>query len=70
MARALRGESYQVVTAASGSEAIELLKQGPFDLVLTDLKMPDRVIIKSCGLPKRARWCILKAAKLQNGKKP
>jgi transposase len=34
------------------------------------LSMARRVIIKSCGLPKRARWCILKAAKLQNGKKP
>jgi len=38
--RALGDESYQVVTAASGSEAIDLLKQGFFDLVLTDLKMP------------------------------
>jgi PAS domain S-box-containing protein len=37
----LRGERYQVVTAASGSEAIDLLKQGPFDLVLADLKMPE-----------------------------
>jgi len=40
MARALGGESYEVVTAASGSEAIDLLKQDSFDLVLTDLKMP------------------------------
>ena len=41
MVRALGGESYQVVTAASGSEAIDLLKHGSFDLVLTDLKMPE-----------------------------
>jgi signal transduction histidine kinase/DNA-binding response OmpR family regulator len=41
MARALGGESYQVVTAASGSGAIDLLKQDSFDLVLTDLKMPE-----------------------------
>jgi len=41
MAKVLEGESYQVVTAASGSEAIELLKQGSFDLVLADLKMPE-----------------------------
>ena len=41
MARALEGESYQVATAASGSEAIDLLKQSSFDLVLTDLKMPE-----------------------------
>jgi len=41
MVEVLEGESYQVVTAASGSEALDLLEQGPFDLVLTDLKMPD-----------------------------
>jgi len=40
IARALGGESYQVVTATSGSEALDLLKQDSFDLVLTDLKMP------------------------------
>ena len=40
IAKMLQGERYQVVTAASGSEALELLKQGPIDLVLTDLKMP------------------------------
>jgi len=28
------------------------------------------VIIKSCGLPKQVRRCILGVAKLQNGKKP
>jgi len=41
MAEVLEGESYQVVTAASGSEALDLLKQDSFDLVLTDLKMPE-----------------------------
>jgi signal transduction histidine kinase len=41
MAKVLGGESYEVVTAASGSEAIDLLKQDAFDLVLTDLKMPE-----------------------------
>jgi putative two-component system response regulator len=40
MVRALEGESYEVVTAASGLEAIDLLRQDSFDLVLTDLKMP------------------------------
>jgi PAS domain S-box-containing protein len=41
MAKVLGGESYEVVTAASGSEAIALLRQDTFDLVLTDLKMPE-----------------------------
>jgi signal transduction histidine kinase/DNA-binding response OmpR family regulator len=41
MAKVLGGESYQVVAAASGSGAIDLLKQESFDLVLTDLKMPE-----------------------------
>jgi DNA-binding NtrC family response regulator len=39
MAKVLGDESYEVVTAASGSEAIDLLKQDTFDLILTDLKM-------------------------------
>ncbi len=41
IAKVLEGESYQVVTAAGGSEALDLLKQDSFDLVLTDLKMPE-----------------------------
>ena len=40
IAKVLEGESYQVATAASGSEAIDLLKQDSFDLILADLKMP------------------------------
>ena len=40
MTKALEDESYQVTTAASGSKAIDMLKQDSFDLVLTDLKMP------------------------------
>jgi DNA-binding NtrC family response regulator len=37
--RVLVSEGYQVECAASGSEAIEKLANGSFDLVLTDLKM-------------------------------
>jgi PAS domain S-box-containing protein len=40
IANLLESETYQVVTATSGSEALDLLEQGSFDLVLTDLKMP------------------------------
>jgi DNA-binding NtrC family response regulator len=35
------GDGYQVVTASSGRAALATVKQTPFDLVLTDLRMPD-----------------------------
>jgi len=37
----LGSEGYDVVTAASGRGALAALRRQPFDLVLTDLKMPD-----------------------------
>jgi DNA-binding NtrC family response regulator len=39
--RALSDEGYQVETAADGSQALGLLRGARFDLVLTDLKLPD-----------------------------
>ncbi|MCS7068331.1 MAG: response regulator [Meiothermus sp.] len=36
----LRKAGYQVVTAADGQEALELLEQQPFQAVVTDLEMP------------------------------
>lgn len=36
----LQQGGYQVLTAASGQEALELLQKRPFELVITDLKMP------------------------------
>ncbi len=36
----LRQEGYEVVEAEDGAQAIERLKEGSFDLVLTDILMP------------------------------
>jgi two-component system response regulator HydG len=40
MERILKREGYEVLHAASGKEALEILRDAPVDLVLTDLKMP------------------------------
>ncbi len=39
--RVLKPEGYDVVVTSRGDEAIELLEKENFDIVLTDLKMPD-----------------------------
>lgn len=41
LAHILRREGHEVVTAENGTIALQLLEQGEFDLVLTDLNMPD-----------------------------
>jgi CheY-like chemotaxis protein len=38
---ALAGEGHAVMTALSGTSGVELARSNPFDLVLTDLGMPD-----------------------------
>ena len=38
--RILEEEGYEVETALSGREAFERMKENPFDIVITDLKMP------------------------------
>jgi two-component system response regulator PilR (NtrC family) len=38
--RILEEEGYEVETALSRREAFEKMKQNPFDIVITDLKMP------------------------------
>jgi CheY-like chemotaxis protein len=35
------GQEYEVVACSSGQEALDQLTQGRFDLLLTDLRMPD-----------------------------
>ena len=38
--RDLRGEDYEVITAASGEEALDLLRKDEFSLIISDQKMP------------------------------
>jgi EAL domain-containing protein (putative c-di-GMP-specific phosphodiesterase class I) len=40
-ARILRGSGYEVHTAIHGREAIEILEQGTFEAVVSDIKMPE-----------------------------
>ena len=42
LARALAEDGYEVLTAADGAEALDVLQRegGRFDLLLTDIKMP------------------------------
>jgi DNA-binding NtrC family response regulator len=40
LADILSGEGYEVTTAATGEEAIELCSQGGFDVILMDVRMP------------------------------
>lgn len=41
LAELLEGSGYRVQTTQSAPSAVELLKQEPFDLVITDIKMPE-----------------------------
>jgi len=40
LSRALKGEGHEVQVAHGGTEAIQKLEKEPFDLVITDLRMP------------------------------
>jgi len=40
VSRILEEEQYEVKTARSGDQALEILKEGGFDILITDLKMP------------------------------
>ncbi len=37
----LKEQGYEVDEAENGNKALEMIKSGPYDLVITDLKMPD-----------------------------
>jgi DNA-binding NtrC family response regulator len=39
--RVLKPEGFDVVVTSRGDEAIDFLEKEPYDVVLTDLKMPD-----------------------------
>jgi DNA-binding NtrC family response regulator len=51
----LKKEGYAVSAAASGSEAVKLLAREDFDLVLTDLRMPDLDGLQVLAEAKRLR---------------
>ncbi len=41
LCRALERSGYHVTTAASGTEALQFVESGTFDLLLTDIVMPE-----------------------------
>src|SRR3989337_69092 len=52
LTKLLRGEGFEIEGAGTGEAALEKLRAGPFDLVLTDLKLPDT---DGIGILKAAR---------------
>ena len=42
LSRMLQQSGYEVKDAADGSEGLRLIREAPFDLVLTDLIMPEK----------------------------
>ncbi|NMT62949.1 HD domain-containing phosphohydrolase [Marinobacter orientalis] len=57
--RTLRREPYDIVTATSGEDALALLNEQKFDLVISDARMPgmDGPTLLS-GIKKKWPWCI------------
>lgn len=52
LALVIRGLSYEVAVAKNGSEAKELLRGGPYDLIFADLRLPDTTGIELLALIK------------------
>ena len=40
VARALRPDGHEAIEAADGAEGLEMLQEGSFDLLLSDIRMP------------------------------
>lgn len=40
LSEVLQGQGYEVVVASSGEEAVELARKSPFEIVITDVRMP------------------------------
>ncbi|MBP2676849.1 MAG: sigma-54-dependent transcriptional response regulator, partial [Deltaproteobacteria bacterium] len=61
----MREEGYAVEEAGNGSRALEALRRSEFDLVVTDLRMPDvsgmEVMREGRTLRPEARWIIVTA---------
>ncbi len=51
----LRDRDYDVVEASSGYAGLEVLKQSPVDLVITDISMPGMDGIEFAGLVKKLK---------------
>ena len=70
MQKALAGFGYDVLTAASGREALEKVRSVPVGLVLTDLSMPDLDGIGLTGALRASGFCagilVVTALKSQN----
>jgi CheY-like chemotaxis protein len=58
LCRRLQRDGHTVVTAASGREALQLVHEQPFDLILLDMMMPDLNGYETLAeLKADARWC-------------
>ena len=60
---ALRVEGYDVTAAASGAEAIALLRRSAFDIVITDLMLARRDVLRAAVAAKRDVVVIVTTAK-------
>ncbi len=57
LARRLRRQGYEVVTATGGHAALDELARRPVDLVLLDVMMPDSTATRCCSGSRAIRRC-------------